>query len=146
LSTSLPPSASRSRRAPDLTPSEQALADRFSALARAPLSEELRARCLADLSEVGLEPAPTSHPRWVPSLLTTFLAAAAALLLAFGVAALTSSSGDAGDGRGPSLAKGSFASLRVVDDPSVPLFHGLETFDQLAGSKGAMAFAGRAGR
>jgi|GEM_PF-5099582 len=59
--------------------------------------------------------------------------AAAALLLALGVASLVGSSGATRPT--DSVQDGaSFASLHVVDDPSVPLFHGLETFDQLAGS------------
>lgn len=69
------------------------------------------------------------------------LAYAAAALLALGTALLTGSSTAGGDQHPDLLRAGALASngaalnevpMCVVDDPSVPLFHGVETFQELA--------------
>ena len=154
------------RLAPDLGLSERALAERIADLPRAGLPEGLAARCLtfaegdvgSSHSVVGAEGVGaegTSRAglgslnagRW-----RVVWAAAAAVLLVLGVTSMSGSRGQH-DPRtmveGPaSLASLEFAVLHVVDDPSVPLFHGLETFDQLAGSVLAVAPASgsRSGR
>lgn len=144
------------RLAPDLGPWERGLAERLAALPRAGLPEGLGTRCLSLVEErsgSSLERAAdpqTSHGlpwsvsarRW-----RVLWAAAASLLLALGVASLAGSRG-ATNAEGRARPDASFARLQVVDDPSVPLFHGLETFDQLGGSviAAAPASGSRSGR
>lgn len=134
------------RLAPDLGPSERALAERVAALPRAHLPEGLGMRCLNPPEEHGH---PEEHggsslawaagSRWnLARRWRVSLAVAAALLLALGVASLAGSRGET-NAQGQAHPGATFASLHVVDDPSVPLFHGLETFDQLAGSVVAVA-------
>ena len=144
------------RLAADLDPSERAVAERLGALPRAGLPRGLRALCLQGglvgglegSLEGGLAQAASRLPREARARHWTLaFSAAAALLLALGVASLVGSSGGAGP-TGTAPAGASFASLHVVDDPSVPLFHGLETFDQLAGSvlASAVESGSRSGR
>lgn len=132
------------RLAPDLTASERALAERLEALPRAGLPRGLRELCL----EGALPQAASRLPREARARPWTWaFSAAAALLLALGVASLVGSS-DGTRPTGTAPAGASFASLHVVDDPSVPLFHSLETFDQLAGSvlASAVESGSRSGR
>jgi hypothetical protein len=155
--------APRASFAPDLHPDELGVARRFQALARRSAPADLESRCLdpARLESARLESARIdaarcndarpdagllepaaarlgrSARRWAP------LAWAAALLLAFGVAALARSGGStpatAGAGSAYAIASAPLGSppaaprqlFEVVDDPSVPLFHTVETFDRL---------------
>jgi hypothetical protein len=113
---------------PDLEPRETDLARRFAALARATPGAGLRERCLADMPAVRrtAASAPASW-RW-------HQVAAAVLVGATLVAQLGSPGSSARASRGDLAAPlpVTTTSLRVVDDPSVPLFHGLETFQDLA--------------
>jgi hypothetical protein len=118
------------------------VAERLAALPRAGLPEGLETRCLSLVEErsgaslLGAEgpqtsPGPLRHVvarRW-----RVAVAVAASLLLALGVTSLAGSRSEP-NAEGRVRPDASFARLQVVDDPSVPLFHGLETFDQLGGS------------
>lgn len=124
------PLASRPPLPPDLGAGERAVAGRFEALARAVAPRSLEERCLAAPEDVFAgRGSVAARPAW--RALGVPLAWAAALLLAVGLASLSSST----DGRSPVTEAGApFVRnqvFEVVDDPSVPLFHAVETFDRL---------------
>jgi hypothetical protein len=99
----------------DLGPEERDVAGWMSLLPRADAPPAVRAGLFARLDE----------PRAVPSLRRLALAAAALVLVGFGVATgLRSIAQEEADSAG--------ARFRVVYDPSVSPFHGIDTFDGLA--------------
>jgi hypothetical protein len=127
-----PPPAPRSSLpgASDLDPSERALAQRFAGLKRLAAPADLRARCLDGVGRRA--PLLPMGARFAtPQVLARPLGWAAGVLLAIGVVTMASSSpSDCGHGHGDGPRAG--ARLVVVDDPSVSLFHGVESFDRLS--------------
>ena len=135
---SLPPQTPRS--ASDLTAPEAVVAARLQSLPRASLPSHLRGRVLA------------AAERWEPAVVGPFAGrfasgarpwAAAAALLVGTALGLTSRSSAAPAAHTARTSAPVTTSVRVVDDPSVPLFHGVESFDRLespllaSGSAGA---------
>jgi hypothetical protein len=110
-------------RPPDLSPAEAETQRRFDALPRAAAprwgGSEGRAR-----TESPAGPRGPFFGAWFRPL-----AAAAAVLVALAVPAQT---GGAPSTPGTPVAHDAHFEVAVVDDPSVPMLHGLETFDQLA--------------
>lgn len=119
LPTPRPTPSAPGRLAPDLEAGEVLLARRLAALPRARVGDALRARVLA-----GAPPARRLVP--VSGGLRPWAAAAALLA---GVA-LARSGTPAPRAPGPAAPR--VATLCVVDDPNMSLFHGVETFERLA--------------
>jgi hypothetical protein len=124
----------RPRRTParDLAPGEAEVGALLGRLARAAPSDELRGRCLTAASAD--RPAPAdgyARPVLVAGWLRP-LALAASVLVAFGAVQLRGSQTARERPSHPDERVVVGATLRVVDDPTVPLFHGVETFQELA--------------
>jgi len=127
--------APRSRRARDLEPFEEALAERFTGLVRHPAPPALR-RAVFDGVGAACESGTAARGGWllrhVP-LGAWGLASAALLLLALGTAVFvewnapipTHGSNDA-----------SIRNLTIVEDSRLALFHAVETFDDVGLARG----------
>lgn len=117
-----PPSPAR---APDLTAAELPLAAGLEGLPRRRAPDGLRVRLL-ERAASGV-PTRLGGGTWLRPL-----GAAAALLLGLGLALGSSSPAMPGQGARPAQDLPSALGLTVVDDPSVSLFHALESFDRLS--------------
>jgi hypothetical protein len=108
------------RTAPDLAPAEADVARWFAALPRSTVRR--------DLPDVAV-PLVAARPAR-PAFALRSLGAAAAVLLALVLPAQgrVTASHDCCVASNPDAN----VAVAVVDDPSVPMLHGLETFDQLA--------------
>jgi hypothetical protein len=130
--TVLDPRRPLRKTANDLAPGEAAVGGRLGSLARATPSEALRQKCLATVS-LSRPPASDRYERpvftagWLRPL-----AFAASVLVAFGAVQLGGSQTAPERYSHPDERVVVGATLRVVDDPTVPLFHGVETFQELA--------------
>lgn len=136
-----------SRRAPDLDASEASVAAWFSALDRPEAPAALRAAVLASVPGADSGGVPARRPvgrlvrMFSPSVFSPArfplggwgLATAALLLVAFGAVAWVEATdtmpGVPGQD-GPSATQ-PVDSLVIVEDPTMPLFHDLETFDEV---------------
>lgn len=112
-------------RAPDLTAAELPVAGGLGGLPRRRAPDALRARLLTRAA-AGV-PAGLGGGAWLRPL-----GAAAALLLGLGLALGSSSPALPGRGVRPAQGVPTALGLTVVDDPSVSLFHALESFDRLS--------------
>jgi hypothetical protein len=122
-------------RAADLAPEEEGVAAWFRALERVDPPASLRHRVLA---------ASARRPSRSGTLLRAFplgawgLATAATLLLAVGAIVAVELTTPAPELPGPRRAAGPAVSLIVESDPTLALFHGLETFDEVGLAPGEL--------
>lgn len=116
----------------DLADGEAAVSELLGRAERVTPSAGLRNRCLAPGAGSAWAPADGYARPVLTGWVRPVCSYAAAALLGLGLTLVGGSDAPRDERAHPDSLAYAATTLRVVDDPSVPLFHGVETFQELA--------------